>query len=207
MLILGTGLTMVDYVLALLREGHADRSSRCRAAACCPRRTAQVALSFDDAEVPFGRERRARCCAGFAALARQARRRRRLAQRHRRASAPIRSHLARAAARIRRRFLEHARAWWDTHRHRMAPEVEAMRRRRSRTHLTLMAAKMVDIYATPLEQGCAIAAVAEPRSRASRLAPSSIVPGSSRIPAQPAIRPYAACSIKAWRASIHSYRP
>src|SRR4029077_11900360 len=49
-------------------------------------------------------------------------------------------------AESRRRFLEHARAWWDVHRHRMAPEVEAMLTKAFADHrLILMAAKMVDI--------------------------------------------------------------
>ena len=46
----------------------------------------------------------------------------------------------------RRRFLEHARAWWDAHRHRMAPEVElTISKAVTERRLTLMAAKIVDI--------------------------------------------------------------
>jgi uncharacterized NAD(P)/FAD-binding protein YdhS len=45
----------------------------------------------------------------------------------------------------RRRFLEHAGAWWDVHRHRMAPEVEAMVMKAIvDRRLTLMAGKMVE---------------------------------------------------------------
>jgi uncharacterized NAD(P)/FAD-binding protein YdhS len=46
----------------------------------------------------------------------------------------------------RRRFLEHARAWWDIHRHRMAPEVEStISKAIADRRLTLMAAKIADI--------------------------------------------------------------
>ena len=46
----------------------------------------------------------------------------------------------------RRRFLEHARAWWDVHRHRMAPEVEARLAQALGTgRLTLLAAKLTGI--------------------------------------------------------------
>ena len=50
----------------------------------------------------------------------------------------------------RRRFLEHARAWWDVHRHRMAPEVEfTISQAVTDRRLTLMAAKIIDISPNP----------------------------------------------------------
>ncbi len=46
----------------------------------------------------------------------------------------------------RRSFLEHARAWWDVHRHRMAPEVETrIAQAIADGQLTLKAAKLVGI--------------------------------------------------------------
>jgi uncharacterized NAD(P)/FAD-binding protein YdhS len=46
----------------------------------------------------------------------------------------------------RRRFLEHARAWWDVHRHRMAPEVEMrLMQALAAGRLALVAAKVTGI--------------------------------------------------------------
>jgi uncharacterized NAD(P)/FAD-binding protein YdhS len=46
----------------------------------------------------------------------------------------------------KRRFLEHSRAWWDVHRHRMAPEVEArITQGLDSGQVTLMAAKVAGI--------------------------------------------------------------
>src|SRR5207237_1564070 len=55
----------------------------------------------------------------------------------------------------KRRFLEHARAWWDVHRHRMAPEVEArITDALCAGRLTVMAAKVAGIE--PNEAGARI---------------------------------------------------
>jgi len=46
----------------------------------------------------------------------------------------------------KRSFLEHARAWWDVHRHRMAPEVEArVAQAIADGQLTVKAAKLIGI--------------------------------------------------------------
>ncbi|WP_375779220.1 FAD/NAD(P)-binding protein [Bradyrhizobium sp. ma5] len=146
-LILGTGLTMVDCVLSLLRDGHRGpivAMSR-RGLLAKPHRRVD-ALKIDEADVPFG--------VSIGRLLRWLRGR-------------IDTHVARGGdwrsvidglrpytqrlwrelpPRSKRRFLEHARAWWDVHRHRMAPEVEA--RVTEVLHagkLTLMAAKATSI--------------------------------------------------------------
>lgn len=124
-LILGTGLTAIDYVLTLLADGHRGpvvAMSRRGLMAKAHRRV--DALRIDESDIPFG--------ASANHLLRWFRRR-------------IDAHVAQGGdwrsvvdgirpftQRIwrelplasRRRFLEHARAWWDVHRHRMAPEVE-----------------------------------------------------------------------------------
>jgi len=146
-LLLGTGLTMIDYVLSLLRDGHRGQivaMSRRGLLARAHRRTDPMRIKESD--VPFG--------ASASQLLRWLR-------------ALIDAHVAEAgdwrsvidAVRpftqrlwqelplsSKRRFLEHARAWWDVHRHRMAPEVE-MRLAQTLTagRLALVAAKITAI--------------------------------------------------------------
>ena len=124
-LILGTGLTMVDYVLSLLRDGHRGpivAMSR-RGLLAKPHRRVD-AMRIEEAEVPFG--------SGIGSLLRWLRGR---IDRHIAAGGDWRSvidglrpHTQRLWRELplssKHRFLEHARAWWDVHRHRMAPEVE-----------------------------------------------------------------------------------
>lgn len=124
-LILGTGLTMVDYVLALQHAGHEGPITALSRRGRLPhvhRRTAP--LRIETAEVPFG--------ADVATLLRW------LRQRVDRIEADggdwrsvvdaVRPHTQKLWQTLplasRRRFLQHARAWWDVHRHRMAPEIE-----------------------------------------------------------------------------------
>jgi uncharacterized NAD(P)/FAD-binding protein YdhS len=48
--------------------------------------------------------------------------------------------------RSRKRFLEHARPWWDTHRHRMAPEVEAkIQALRESGQLRILSGRLLDV--------------------------------------------------------------
>ncbi|HLG83350.1 MAG TPA: FAD/NAD(P)-binding protein [Bradyrhizobium sp.] len=146
-LILGTGLTAIDYVLTLLADGHRGpviAMSRRGLMARAHRRVDPVRI--DEAEVPFG--------ASASHLLRWFRRR-------------VDAHVAQGGdwrsvvdgirpftQRIwrelplpsRRRFLEHVRAWWDVHRHRMAPEVEMrVTHALSEGRLTSVAAKVTAI--------------------------------------------------------------
>jgi uncharacterized NAD(P)/FAD-binding protein YdhS len=124
-LIIGTGLTMVDYVLALILSGHRGPIVAMSRRGLLPRAHRPIEpFPIEERDVPFG--------AGLTDLLRWVR-------------ICVRSHTARGGdwrsvidglrpfnQRIwqglsidnRRRFQSHARAWWDVHRHRMAPEVE-----------------------------------------------------------------------------------
>ncbi|MGY8681526.1 FAD/NAD(P)-binding protein [Bradyrhizobium sp. UFLA05-153] len=146
-LILGTGLTMVDYVLSLLRDGHRGpiiAMSR-RGLLAKPHRHID-ALRIEEGDVPFG--------ASISNLLRWLRDRidRNAAQggNWRSVIDGLRPYTQRLWHELplasKRRFLEHARAWWDVHRHRMAPEVEArITRALDRGQLTLMAAKVINV--------------------------------------------------------------
>jgi uncharacterized NAD(P)/FAD-binding protein YdhS len=146
-LILGTGLTAIDYVLTLLAEGHRGpvvAMSRRGLMAKAHRRVDPLRIT--ESEVPFG--------ASASALLHWLRRR--IADHVDRGGDwrsvvdGIRPYTQRIWRELppasRRRFLEHARAWWDVHRHRMAPEVE-MRVMQALTQgrLSLMAAKLAGI--------------------------------------------------------------
>lgn len=119
-LIIGTGLTMVDMVLSLDEAGHRGRIVALSRRGLAPRGHA----SFDPA--PVGRDdvpqgslltlwrwlRRRSATVGWRAAVDGLR---------------PHSHAVWQALddRQKRRFLRHARPWWDVHRHRIAPEVAA----------------------------------------------------------------------------------
>jgi uncharacterized NAD(P)/FAD-binding protein YdhS len=146
-LILGTGLTMIDYVLSLLRDGHRGQIvaiSRRGLLAKTHRRTDPMWI--DESDVPFG-----------ASASRLLRWLRGHVDAHiakggdwRSVIDAIRPYMQRLWHELplasRRRFLEHARAWWDVHRHRMAPEVEMrLAQALASGRLALMAAKVAAI--------------------------------------------------------------
>ena len=125
-LILGTGLTMVDYVQSVVQDGHRGpivAMSR-RGLLTKPHRRVDP-IRIDEADVPFG--------AGISHLLRWFRSRvgAHVAQGGdwRSVIDGLRPYTQRLWRELppasKRRFLEHARAWWDVHRHRTAPEVEA----------------------------------------------------------------------------------
>jgi uncharacterized NAD(P)/FAD-binding protein YdhS len=124
-LILGTGLTTVDYVLALLLGGHRGPIVAMSRRGLLPRPHRRVEpLRIDAADVPFGADLTA-VFRWFRHLAQVQMARggdwRSVVDGIRPFSREIWLRLPPAS---KRRFLEHARAWWDVHRHRMAPEVE-----------------------------------------------------------------------------------
>jgi uncharacterized NAD(P)/FAD-binding protein YdhS len=146
-LILGTGLTMVDYVLSLLRDGHTGPIVAMSRRGLMPKAHRRVPpLSIDELQVPFG-----------ASASQLLRWLRQLVDSHSAKGGNWRSvvdGLRPFTQRLwrelpidsRRRFLEHARAWWDVHRHRMAPEVEfTISKAIADRRLTLIAAKIADI--------------------------------------------------------------
>lgn len=146
-LILGTGLTMVDYVLSLILAGRKGPIFALSPHGLLPRAHRSVQpMAMVRADVPFG-----------TSASRLLHWLRRLADQHaaqggnwrgvvdgiRPFTQEIWQHLSIAA---RRSFLEHARAWWDVHRHRMAPEVETRINAASASGLlSVIAAKLLEI--------------------------------------------------------------
>jgi len=121
-LILGTGLTMADYVLSLLRVGHRGpivAMSRRGLMAKGHRRIAPCKISED--EIPFGANGSTVLRWFRARIAAEGGDWRSVIDAIRPFSHRLWHELPQAS---KRSFLEHARAWWDVHRHRMAPEVE-----------------------------------------------------------------------------------
>jgi len=124
-LIVGTGLTMVDYVLSLTLSGHKGPIFAISRRGLLPRGHRRVEpLPIDQADIPFGKS-----------MPELLRWLRQLGEAHiagggdwRSVVDGIRPYTQQIWQQLphpaRRSFLEHARAWWGAHRHRMAPEVE-----------------------------------------------------------------------------------
>ena len=153
-LIIGTGLTMVDMALSLDRQGHRGKITAISPRGLLPaghQPSKLIGLAPDD--VPFGAE--------ISELVRWLRRLCVTNEAHDWRSGidalrPYTQDLWRSMSLPqRRRFLRHARAFWDIHRHRMAPEVERqIASLRATGRLEIVAGRAVGAEQTP--QGLAI---------------------------------------------------
>lgn len=119
-LILGTGLTMIDTVLSLVAAGHRGRIMALSRRGLIPRAHVDppyVPAPVEQAEVPMG---------SVLALWRWLRRRS-VEIGFRAAVDALRPHshaIWQALPEAEQdRFMRHARPWWDVHRHRIAPEI------------------------------------------------------------------------------------
>lgn len=117
-LLLGTGLTMIDTVLSLDAAGHRGRVLALSRRGLMPRaHAAHETVPVRAEEVPHGYLLGLWCWV----------RRRSVETGFRAAVDSLRPHsqaLWRSLdVRDRRRFLRHARPWWDVHRHRIAPQI------------------------------------------------------------------------------------
>ncbi|HXZ15314.1 MAG TPA: FAD/NAD(P)-binding protein, partial [Roseiarcus sp.] len=146
-LVIGSGLTMVDMLLSLDRRGHRGpvvAVSRRGLLPSAHRLTA--AHNFRSDEIPFGadlskllawlRLRSAELTANGADW--------------RSAVDALRPYTQRLWREMtldqRRRFLRHARVYWEVHRHRMAPEIEQALGKLSRDgRLTVIAGRVIDV--------------------------------------------------------------
>jgi len=117
-LIIGTGLTMVDTVLSLIEAGHRGRITALSRRGLVPRPHADPApppAPVELAEVPLGSVRTLARCPRAAEVGFRA------------AVDSLRPHSHAIWQSFddeqERRFIRHARPWWDIHRHRIAPAV------------------------------------------------------------------------------------
>ncbi|MDR3436857.1 FAD/NAD(P)-binding protein [Telmatospirillum sp.] len=116
-LLVGSGLTMVDLALGLIRQGHRAPITALSRRGLLPHRHAPAAapLPWDGAEPPVA----------LSVLLHQIRLRSALGGDWRSVVDGLRPHLQdwwqAMSDDDKRRFLRHARPWWDIHRHRMAP--------------------------------------------------------------------------------------
>jgi uncharacterized NAD(P)/FAD-binding protein YdhS len=138
-LIVGTGLTMVDIVLTLEAAGHDAPVTAVSRRGLLPRGHVEApAPALDGGEAPPGlcarwRWVRERIAAGDDWRTRVDSLRPRTAELWQGLSETD-----------RRRFMRHARPWWDVHRHRIAPEVsQQLKERIARGRLDIMAGRIV----------------------------------------------------------------
>jgi uncharacterized NAD(P)/FAD-binding protein YdhS len=122
-LLMGTGLTMVDAVISLLDAGHSGPICALSRHGLLPRRHAAFPAAAVALPAPLPQ--------GLAALTRWVRCEVARASQAGTAWQPVIDSLRPVAQDIwrelnagdRRRFLRHMRAWWDVHRHRMPPQI------------------------------------------------------------------------------------
>jgi uncharacterized NAD(P)/FAD-binding protein YdhS len=144
-LLIGTGLTMVDLVLSLDAAGHQGKILALSRRGLIPRSHADFdPAPVDQGDVPSGSVRR---------LWRWLRRRsaevgwRAAVDSLRPHSHPLWQSLDEDQ---QRRFLRHARPWWDVHRHRIAPEVGAtIARMVADGRLEIIAGRIATVDAVP----------------------------------------------------------
>jgi len=150
-LIVGTGLTMVDVAVSLARSGHRGPITAISRRGLRPStHRAVTKWSIDRASVPFGASV-SRLTRWLRALAGECEDRggdwRSVVD----AIRPFTTSLWTAMSLDdRRRFLRHARPWWDAHRHRMAPSVaETVENLIAEGRLRLVPARILSCEALP----------------------------------------------------------
>jgi uncharacterized NAD(P)/FAD-binding protein YdhS len=157
-IILGTGLTMVDTVVSLLDRGHRGPIQAISRRGLLPRQHVG-AIPDETGEIHLPRPWTFDPAPSGASLVRLMREVRRTVDRAERMGRGWRSvidglrpHTQRLwqelSAEDRRRFLRHLRPWWDVHRHRAAPQVMArIVEARTRGQLTVTAARVLGVHA------------------------------------------------------------
>lgn len=125
-LILGTGLTMVDQVLSLLDAGFDGRILAISRRGLLPRaHRPTIPLPLGPQDIPFGAPMSA-LCRWLRGLARRAERAGGTWRDAMDAVRPFVRRIWRSLPPVERaRFLRHGQRWWDIHRHRMPPQSEA----------------------------------------------------------------------------------
>ena len=205
-LIIGSGLTMVDLALSLERRGqHGPIVVLSRRGLLSTTHRPAPPRSLDASEIPFGSE----LSASLAWLRRLAARFAADGADWRSAVDALRPHTQRLWGAMsleqRRRFLRHARSYWDVHRHRMAPQIEAaLGALGASGQLTIVAGRVV--AARRVDEGVEVescdAALARRRRGASRGSSTAPACVSSRCRAP--IRCCARCSRAARRGRTRS---
>jgi uncharacterized NAD(P)/FAD-binding protein YdhS len=148
-LILGTGLTMVDASIALSESGHRGPIVALSRRGLLPQAHRRVDVAqITQTELPSP----ARLAPFLHWLRVRARNEMRSGGDWRSVVDGLRPHVQaiwRAMpSRSRQRFLEHARPWWDIHRHRMAPEVEAkIRALQDSGQLRILSGRILEVNA------------------------------------------------------------
>jgi uncharacterized NAD(P)/FAD-binding protein YdhS len=127
-LVLGTGLTMIDVVIALDEQGHRGKLTCVSRRALLPQRLREGSLGAGDVPPPLTLATWPRTMRGLVReFRREVEMRMRAGEDWRHVVASVRratpSLWASLPAAERRRFLRHVRPYWDTHRHGVAPAI------------------------------------------------------------------------------------